>query len=115
MRLSRLFPVNPPIREALPLDLVQGLGSAFIIGDTGSGAIGEAEIEFVDIALQVRFRNRVIGSVEAALEKPEISFDGIAMDSARARVLADGVIDSFVSAEFLAEAHALVVHRAICI
>jgi len=65
MSLSRLPPVNPPIGEAFAVDLSQGFSSALIVGDTGCGAIGKAEIEFVDIALQVRFGNVVIGTARS--------------------------------------------------
>src|SRR5205823_6327671 len=113
MRLSRLLSVSPPIRKALPANLSEGFYGALRIVDTLSRAVGEAEVEFIYVALQMRFGNVVIGSVQATLEKPEVGFDGVAVDSTRASVLTNRVIDSFMPGKFFTESHTFVVHRVV--
>src|SRR5713226_4611598 len=108
MSLSRLSAINPPVREALSLDLSKGFDSALMIVDALRRAVRVAEVKFLQVALQVRFANVVVRAVDAALEQAEIRFDRVAVNAARACIFARAVVRGFVRGKLVAKAHEFV-------
>lgn len=77
IRYSRCF-VSRPIGEALSADAFERCMGAFSIGNL---AMIPAEIEFLDVALQVLFSDMVERPDQATLEQGEIAFDVVGMRS----------------------------------
>src|SRR5688572_16986732 len=109
MSLSRLSAINPPIREPLPLDLAKGFDSALSVVHALRGAVRVAEVKPLQVALKMRFRNVVVGAVDAALQQPKVGLNGVAVDSARTRIFASRVVGGLVRGELVGKAHVLVV------
>lgn len=74
--------VRPPISKALAVDALQGQIGAASIVNAQLGAVGIAEIELVQVTLQVLFATVLVGANHAALEDRKGAFNRIGMDIA---------------------------------
>ena len=86
---------NCLISEALADDAFeQHIGAVGIVVAKGN-AVAVAEVEFVDVALQMLARAMLIDAAHSALEDAEIAFDGVGVNLTTP-IFFDAVLDGFM-------------------
>lgn len=74
--------ISPPIRQALPMDLLYKCHGALLIVHAKGLAIVVAEVKLVHVALQMLLAHALVNARKAALEDREVAFDRVRRDVA---------------------------------
>src|SRR5687768_8413658 len=94
-RCKTRLAVSPPISQTLARDVLQRNVSALHIVHAQRDAVVPAEVELVDVALQVLLANVVERANQSSLQQRERCFNGVRGDRA-ARVFLVGVDNELV-------------------
>src|SRR3954454_18317655 len=102
--LTHSFPINRSVGQSLPLHAEQHRLCASAIVNAKRDAVVVAELELGQIAAQVLLVAMLVDAFHAALEEPEIAFDGIGMNGGifKRNILSYAVIDRIMAGKLLA-------------
>src|SRR5205823_1657868 len=109
---------NCSVGKSLSLGAFKDTVGASNILHAEAAPVVVSEVEFSGVAVQVRVADVEIAAIDAALEYPEVVFDGVGMPEERADVFLGGVVDGAMPAKVAADRPiraAFVGHQVACL